>query len=75
MSTAAVQAPVQEEVKLSLVSQTPVENGRQHFIDDHPLATIALFIILAMAFASTFIAAVAVWLYQIQYPGLAEIKF
>jgi hypothetical protein len=75
MRTAAVQAPVQEKAKLSLLSQPPVENDRQHFIDDHPFATVSLFIVLALAFASTFIVAVAIWLYQIQYSGLAEIKF
>jgi len=71
MSTATVPAPIQElKAQLTVVeSQTPGANPRSRVIDEHPLALLGVLIAISMVFAASFVAALAIWLYQLRDPG------
>ncbi|HKT50828.1 MAG TPA: hypothetical protein VJV96_11040 [Candidatus Angelobacter sp.] len=77
MSTATIQARVQEPqvlrtaVEPQLVVEIPT---RSRFVDEQPFAVLGIFIVISMALASGFVAALAIWLYQLRYSGVFDIK-
>ena len=78
MSTATVQAHVQEPKALLTVlqPQIPAESTADlRFVDDHPFAVMGIFIVISMALASGFVAALTIWLYQLRNSGVMDIKF
>lgn len=78
MSTATIQTRIQEpQVLLTVVeSQVPVESvPRSRFVDEHPFAVLGVFIAISMALASGFVAALAIWLYQLRYSGVFDVKW
>lgn len=77
MSTATVQAPIQELKAQLTVVESPVPGaGRSsRFIDEHPLAFLGVLIAISMAFAASFVAAFAIWLYQLRDSGVLDITF
>ena len=78
MSTATVQAHVQEPRALLTVlqPQIPAESTtRSRFVDENPFAVLGIFIVISMALASGFVAALIIWLYQLRYSGVMDIKF
>lgn len=77
MSTAAVLVPVQEsKAQLTVLeSQTPGAGRRSRFIDEHPLAFLGVLIAISVAFAASFVAALAIWLYQFRDSGILDITF
>lgn len=56
MSTATVQAPVQEAKTLSVVEKrAPVLSEEVHLADDHPFVLLGIFIAIAMTGAVLFV--------------------
>lgn len=76
MSTAKIQARVQEPPILTAVEpQLAVESAaRSRFVDEHPFAVLGTFIVISIALASGFVAALAIWLYQLRFSGVFDIK-
>lgn len=77
MSTATVQAPIQElKAQLTVVeSQTRGAGPRSRVIDEHPLALLGVLIAISMVFAASFVAALAIWLYQLRDSGVLDVTF